>query len=219
MISKPVVFRAHLLNRPSCSPLSPPQDPLLFFFLVSVLRKEKASTYFCCVRQTALPLACVSWRSFLITHPVAGSSSTAWVYLVPWQDICVDATVSNWSHFLSQFLRSGVLEVGLLGQRANALVVLLDAGKFSSKGLWHSAFPPQCLSPCFPRLCRESMMVSFWMFTSPNNNGHIWLKQMEYIKNWIHNDSFRKPKVTEQEILLVTLGVTRALTLTLKMDN
>lgn len=77
MISKPVVFRAHLLNCPSCSPLSPPQDPLLFFFLVSVLRKQKASMYFCCVRQPALPLACISWRSFLVTHPAATPSSTA----------------------------------------------------------------------------------------------------------------------------------------------
>lgn len=45
----------------------------------------------------------------------------------------------------------------MLGQRVNALVILLDVAKFCSIGLRHSAFPPaRYKSPCFPQLFKVS---------------------------------------------------------------
>ena len=59
--------------------------------------------------------------------------------------IAIHAIMNNFGHFfvyLKIHLQGKLLEVGLLQQKVNAYSALLDTDKFSSQGLYPSAFPP-----------------------------------------------------------------------------
>lgn len=63
---------------------------------------------------------------------------------------------------LAVYLQSDILEVGLLDQKVNAHVVLLDIAKFSSIRVAPLFVPTRNGSACFPQSCQ---MWTFWMWS------------------------------------------------------
>ena len=94
-------------------------------------------------------------------HTFISPLSFLWASFIYFVIIAIHAIMNNFGHFfvyLKIHLQGKLLEVGLLQQKVNAYSALLDTDKFSSQGLYPSAFPPATSeSAHFPKICHNTM--------------------------------------------------------------